>query len=759
MAANTKGKNQKNSSITALALDPGDGQRFSIAPELLLEDSRRRKVYLLAQFRDGETNAPLTPPDAKKFASYCNASGEIAISNPLKSDMFGGMDSRITVPYELFEPLHCNRKILAVLSLHQRDNDALLSKAELMLLVNFGNKFTEYSDEKYTKYLKSVGDDEQCLAWADKLLYAEGASKDARRMGLELLMELAEKNSPQAQYQLAQVLGDETLPFHDPAGAERLLKKAAEGGSQQAQTELATRYLDNSTQTVDTDRAVVLYQKAAESGNAEAQYKLYLHYKTPGDTYDRARAFEWLEKSCIAGFEPALDELGPFYTDGYMDPDYIQQYMQILLSAAENNSAQAQFLLFNIFFEGECLGEPFQKDRKQALTWLIRSAENNSPQACYKIWHLYENGNDFLMEESAALTWLQLAAEHEHPLALSDMGELYIQGRIVEKNNDRGIELIKKSAELLNWDAQMKVYSIHASGRYHDILFDIDREAANAYLVQAAKTGNPIAQRLIWTLYLDGNPLMMVREQALECITLAAELGHTPAIYDLANIYIEGKYLDADLEMGRQLLEKAARLDEPKAQFALFRLFYYGHYSGLKSGINKERAYNWIRLAANAYEVAQHEMWKIYIASNEMDLYANEALDYLLKAAKSQYADAIFDLGVVFSKGELVPKNVENGVALIQKAAEMRYPPAIYEFSKIKVDGKYQGVKVAQDVPEGLRLLKLAAEFGYAPAQLRIWHDFNRNNEVGISERFALEYLNQAAAAGYAPAIEALALK
>ena len=93
-----------------------------------------------------------------------------------------------------------------------------------------------------------------------------------------------------------------------------------------------------------------------------------------------------------------------------------------------------------------------------------------------------------------------------------------------------------------------------------------------------------------------------------------------------------------------------------------------------------------------------------------------KAAELYQKAADQGYAEAQCNLGLLYQKGEGVPKDVGKAAELFQKAADQGYARGEFDVSILY----YNGEGVPKDVGKAAELFQKAASQGYAPAQFSL---------------------------------------
>ena len=100
-------------------------------------------------------------------------------------------------------------------------------------------------------------------------------------------------------------------------------------------------------------------------------------------------------------------------------------------------------------------GDVVPKGEEQALFWLQSAARGGSAQAQYELGSVEYMFVDETNELSVC--WLSQAAEQQHPDAMYDLGIMYFEGRGVDEDRERALDLWKKAAALGNANAAAQV--------------------------------------------------------------------------------------------------------------------------------------------------------------------------------------------------------------------------------------------------------------------------------------------------------------
>jgi TPR repeat protein len=67
---------------------------------------------------------------------------------------------------------------------------------------------------------------------------------------------------------------------------------------------------------------------------------------------------------------------------------------------------------------------------------------------------VYGHEEGFVAQPARGIEWLEKAVERGDATAMRELGIIFFKGELVEKNQDRGIDLLQTAARLSDGDAQ-----------------------------------------------------------------------------------------------------------------------------------------------------------------------------------------------------------------------------------------------------------------------------------------------------------------
>lgn len=216
-----------------------------------------------------------------------------------------------------------------------------------------------------------------------------------------------------------------------------------------------------------------------------------------------------------------------------------------------------------------------EKDNDEAFKWLKKAAEQKNIEAQCELGLMYYHGNGIPQNaEKAIKLWLEAidkanADSYDYFSGIYlRLGYSYDDGDGVKKNSKEAVKWYKKSADLgeLGAVAQLGIHYYEGDGVAKD------EEKAKKYFTKAAEGGNAIAQYYLGCMYVENEDEMDI-EKFLYWMEKAAAQKLAVAYTQLGMSYI------FDLEKvteGLELLEKAAKEDEPHAIAFLGIMYYKG---------------------------------------------------------------------------------------------------------------------------------------------------------------------------------------
>lgn len=255
----------------------------------------------------------------------------------------------------------------------------------------------------------------------------------------------------------------EGTPVNKQKACEWFLRGALLGDTG-AQANVGTCYYTGQGMQQDLPEALRWFSLAATDGNRAAQFLLGEMYSDgQGIELNLSLAKEWYEKSAAQGHQGAQKKLAKLKSS--WDTPYKQltvadmagkvidgdAYFVSAANSAQSGDAKAQFELGVMYFKG--FGVP--QDYIKALDFFEKAAVQGHERAKDYIPRTYfALGSDYFSEDAGerqddheAFKWFSKAAELGHAQAQYLIGLMYYFGEGIQKDEVKGVVLLKQSAQ------------------------------------------------------------------------------------------------------------------------------------------------------------------------------------------------------------------------------------------------------------------------------------------------------------------------
>jgi uncharacterized protein len=131
-------------------------------------------------------------------------------------------------------------------------------------------------------------------------------------------------------------------------------------------------------------------------------------------------------------------------------------------SAAKEGDAGAMFKMFLVYDE--------RGNRPKAVEWLLKAVQAGEPDAQTELGFEYEHAYSFRGSPSwinmaEAVKWYRRAADQGHAGGQHFLGLCYLHGRGADLDEERGLELIRESADQNRWDSLCELADVYAHGK------------------------------------------------------------------------------------------------------------------------------------------------------------------------------------------------------------------------------------------------------------------------------------------------------
>lgn len=254
----------------------------------------------------------------------------------------------------------------------------------------------------------------------------------------------------------------------DPVKAVNYYHLAAVGGLATAQANLGYCYRDGLGVEHDSSEALRWWRLAAAQGFSTAMVEIGRAYRFGnGVGRDLETAENWFQKAVDKVDVLGQVNLAILYYDEEHQPG---RAVPLFRAAAEAGNTCAMRYLYCYYWGGPGV----TTDKSAAMKWLLKSEESGDPDdLCYvgeqfedPMWVQKDGKLINLLPQNLpeALNRYERAAEKGYWLGQYRLGLCYLQGRGVEQDEERGLELIRKAADQGPETAKFELIGLYSQG-------------------------------------------------------------------------------------------------------------------------------------------------------------------------------------------------------------------------------------------------------------------------------------------------------
>lgn len=530
-----------------------------------------------------------------------------------------------------------------------------------------------------------------------------------------------------------------------------------------------------------------LTYEMAEKGNAEYQLKVGDFYLEDPYAYDPKEAVEWYHKAAVQGNKEASLVLGRLYYEGkhlprdlglahwYCKQIYHWDETDALRSEIEKEelahlgkdedffvtpAERTRLALY--YLEGKEIG----KDLLRAKQLLQEGENGNSVYALEKLGEIYYFGLLDSCDYKKAFDYLSKAWAMGSRMAAGILAGCYYNGYGVQKDQSKAQELLckvfftKAMWRQRMWYSENERYEKMKNGTYPDemrfaanllgvSLFEKDAKLTFACYAGAAKKGHMAAFANLGYCYEHGHGCEKSQEMSIECYRKGAEGENKHAQYMLGTCYMEGRGVERDEAEGLRLLICAANQD----YFPAIEKLGDCYLNGSGAPLNVWAAMECYRRVYEAGYTGIEEKMRLCLARDLKDSLPKK-YQSLLERAQEKEPVAQREFGLLFWKGDHVPKDMEMAEKWLCQAAEQGDTEALL----LLADAYSKGKPLSQNLTKAAIYYEKAAEKGDVGAKSRLARCFFYGNGVKKDYDRAFKLYQEAAMLGESSAYHGLGL-
>jgi len=368
----------------------------------------------------------------------------------------------------------------------------------------------------------------------------------------------------------------------------------------------------------------------------------------------------------------------------------------------------------------------------EAIHWFELGYLYNNAFAAYRLALIYLYVPEFINGEKG-LHYLDVAIADGSADALIEKAEVLLDGAVVKKDEQAGLELLRKAAE------DKLPYAMNRLGYFYEeglLVGDADVEKALSYYEQAAELNFPAGINNSGRIYRYGVAGEPDQEKARAYFEKGVELGFPYAMTELAFMYEDGTIVK-DLQQSFDLFKRAAEMDYA---FAIHATGTYLENAYHMESPDHEAAFNWYKRGAELNDVnCTFETGRCYRFGIGVQEDPDQAIAYYEQAAEGGNPKAMVELGLCYEHEYGVAFDAQKAFDYMQSAAKQNYYYGAYKLGYYYMHGL-----ITQDSEKGLEWFHKAAETGYPHAMIEIgdyyMYDYDR---IDQAEK-AFDYYQQA---------------
>jgi len=487
----------------------------------------------------------------------------------------------------------------------------------------------------------------------------------------------------------------ESSPAKEVESTDLFIRMAKLQNDPAAQYYLGRRYLSGINVSKNAEQAAKWFLLSAKQGHLKARYELAILYKFGrGVKQDDKAAFRSFLTAAEKGHAGAMYELANYYFFGLNGKNNVNKALRWYREAANLYHGEAQYQLGKILKEG--LGT--KANRKEGKKWLRKAQESGVGGSVVKkdkkkkkkakrkksktsdvtslaaiikkegvdmqfsIGMRYLNGIGKPRQPKIAIQWLREAAQNDHAGAQLELGKMYLKGIGVSKSNGEAIKWLSKAA---SWGLPGAKSTLE----------DLKDQQLVSY-IKGSRAGpnikKPEEQFKVGQLYLEGKLLKKNILRAADWIIKAARNKHPQAQYQTGVMYRDGIGFVKDRVKAEYWFEKAAASGIPEARKALMAFKLPTQNRNVRSAsAKKEQNVKNVSLTKKYRNPAkQYQAGMMLLSKKEIKNHAHDSIMLLTDSANQGYIDAQKQLAKMYSRGDVIERDLTVAAAWQQKAAE-----------------------------------------------------------------------------------------
>ncbi|AMH94277.1 polysaccharide/polyol phosphate ABC transporter ATP-binding protein [methanogenic archaeon ISO4-H5] len=512
------------------------------------------------------------------------------------------------------------------------NNEAKLRYALLSGKANSSKLF----DEKYNEIAKN-GSIIDRYNYAKLLLKTSWTLSD-RAQAFNAFKNVADEGLPNAMYQVALMYKDGVGTNIDHNLMFDYLEKATTCFFVPAITLLAKLYSEGVLIEIDDKKAFNLYLKAAYLGDKSSQFEVASRYREGlGCEVNK----ELSERFYTIYYSENIQNEEVYLADKILIGELagnIQDAINYYISSFNKGNVQAAIKLISLYYSGQLNNKNLLDIILKRLTVIAKSGNSS---ICYKLGEIYSDDRIYFKDFELSKYWFDKAIDYRDPNSEKIMAERYRDGREVQQDIKKAVELFRDGAKQGNIQCLFSLLPLisNSGPAENQILF----EECLKQLERFAENGNAEAAYKLGSIYLDGLGLEKNIVQAVKWFQRGSDLGHVWSKMRLAEVYRDGREVQQDIKKAVELFRDGAKQGNIQCLFSLLPLI--SNSGPAENQILFEECLKQLeRFAENGNAEAAYKLGSIYLDGLGLEKNIVQAVKWFQRGS---------DLGHVWSKQQL----------------------------------------------------------------------------------------------------------
>jgi TPR repeat protein len=412
------------------------------------------------------------------------------------------------------------------------------------------------------------------------------------------------------------------------------------------------------------------------------------------------------ELAVRAGYSSAASGLGQFLIRHADEVDRADVVAQALVDFAETGDANARLAVADLKLNGVAL----ERDVPAAMGMLLELAETEDARAIYRLGVINETGVHVPQDYAAAARYFEAALGLEYGRAGLHLAELYEYGNGVEKDVDRARQILEALTETGDPSA---AYQLGGLLERQDPSGITPPESMRLYR-ESASTGYEPSRLRMARIYIEGRSVEQDVDLGIRIIEQLSTESYGPATTQLGDLYRDGDFKRQDFGRALSLYRLGLNQGHDQAELRIAGLLRDG--SGVPQDLEGARAI-YAKYATIGNISAAYGLARVMEMQAQSKVISEEALAWYEYAARARHDGARLRMAELYIEGNGVEPDIDQALSLLNTLdQESEYASATRTLGDLYRDGEH----VDEDHPKAVALYQRAIDLGDESSKLRL---------------------------------------